>query len=86
MGRGLRTVLFWFRYLTNSTIPPLYWNSWDLLVRSSRIVILRPLFRNASSRIRWVRTSKLNSIVSKISSSGLKVILVPVFFGLPDRA
>ncbi len=47
------------------------------------MVILRPLFRNDSSRIRWVRTSKLNSVVSKISSSGQKVILVPVFLVLP---
>ena len=36
-----------------------------------------PALRKASSRSRWARTSKLNSVVSKICASGLKVILVP---------
>ncbi len=36
-----------------------------------------PALRKASSRSRWASTSKLKSVVSKISASGLKVILVP---------
>ena len=42
-----------------------------------------PAFRNASSRSRCASVSKLNSTVSKISLSGVKVILVPRFFVVP---
>ena len=42
-----------------------------------------PAFRNASSRSRWASVSKLNSTVSKISLSGVKVIFVPRFFVVP---
>src|SRR5262249_5065585 len=43
----------------------------------SSMVMRRPRFRNASSRKRWERTSKLNSVVSKIFSSGVNVTFVP---------
>ena len=36
-----------------------------------------PALRNASSRRRWARMSKLKSVVSKICVSGLNVTLVP---------
>ena len=36
-----------------------------------------PPFRNASSRSRWASVSKLKTVVSKISVSGLNVTLVP---------
>ena len=45
----------------------------------------RPLFRNASSRRRCDRVSKLNSIVSKILESGLKLTLVPRLSVWRDR-
>ena len=41
-------------------------------------VIRRPRVRNAVSRRRCSSTSKSSSIVSKISASGRKVIVVPV--------
>ena len=58
-------------------MPPSYWNLWLLPSRSSSSVMTMPPFRNASSRSRWARVSKLNTVVSKISVSGLKVTLVP---------
>jgi hypothetical protein len=42
-----------------------------------------PRLRKLSSRSRWVKTSKLNSVSSKISSSGQKVTLVPAFLVFP---
>ena len=76
-------VLFWFRCCTKETMPPLYWKSWDLSFRSSTMEILRPAFRNDSSRSRWERTSKENSVSVKISVSGLKVIFVPFLRDFP---
>ena len=43
--------------------------------RSSVSVIFRPLFRNASSRRRCARVSKLNTVASMMVESGLNVIL-----------
>ena len=49
--------------------------------------MFRPLFRNASSRRRVARVSKLNFVASMMDGSGLKVILVPVFLpALPALA
>ena len=42
-----------------------------------------PPFRNASSRSRCASVSKLNSVVSKICVSGLKVTFVPRRFVVP---
>ena len=64
-------------------MPPSYWNLWLLVSRSSSSVIRMPAFRNASSRSRCASVSKLNSTVSKISSSGVKVIFVPRFLVVP---
>lgn len=51
---------------------------------SSVRVMESPGLRKASSRIRLANRSNLNLVVSlKISASGLKVILVPVFLDLP---
>ena len=47
------------------------------------MVTVTPPFRNASSRSRCASVSKLNSVVSKICASGLKVILVPRFLVVP---
>ena len=58
-------------------MPPSYLKSWLLLLRSSRIRMRRPGFRNASSRIRFESTSKLKSVASSTVESGLKVTLVP---------
>ena len=58
-------------------MPPSYLKSCDLSVRSSRIVMRRPGFRKASSRIRFDRTSKLKSVASRTVGSGLKVTFVP---------
>ena len=55
-------------------MPPSYWNLWLLVSRSSSSVIRMPAFRNASSRRRCASVSKLKSVVSKISASGLNVI------------
>ena len=51
--------------------------------RSSSSVMMTPAFRKASSRRRWASVSKLNSVVSKTSASGLKVTLVPRRFVVP---
>ena len=72
-----------FRSATNCEMPPENLNSCDLSARSSRIVIASPWFRYESSRNRWVRISKLNSVPLKISGSGLKVTLVPVLSETP---
>ena len=45
--------------------------------------MVTPPLRNASSRRRCASVSKLNSMVSKICVSGLKVTLVPRFFVVP---
>jgi hypothetical protein len=45
--------------------------------------IFSPAFRNDSSRSRWERTSKENSVSVKISLSGLKVMRVPVLRDFP---
>ncbi len=70
--------LFSLRWRTKSSIPPSYWKV-TLLVspRSSTSSIFRPRVRKAVSRRRSARVSKSNSISSKISRSGRKVILVP---------
>jgi len=47
------------------------------------MVMVTPALRNASSRRRCARVSKLKSVVSKICASGLKVTLVPRFFVVP---
>ena len=47
--------------------------------RSSSIWIFRPRFRKASSRSRFARMSNAKSVVSKISGSGLKRMVVPRF-------
>ena len=47
------------------------------------MVMSSPAFRKASSRRRWASVSKLNSVVSKIWLSGLKVIFVPRRFVVP---
>ncbi len=53
---------------------------WTGSSRSSIRWISSPAFRNASSRSRSVRCSRLNSVVSvKISGSGQKRIVVPCF-------
>ena len=44
---------------------------------------MTPPLRNASSRRRCASVSKLNSVVSKICVSGLKVTFVPRFFVVP---
>ena len=51
--------------------------------RSSSMVMVTPPLRNASSRSRCASVSKLNSVVSKICASGLKVTLVPRFLVVP---
>ncbi len=71
----------WARYFTKSTRPPeaLKVSLCAGSSRSSVRVISAPLFRNASSRIRSARVSRLNSRVStKISGSGQNVTVVPV--------
>jgi hypothetical protein len=82
-GFACSGVLFRFRCCTKETIPPLYWKSCDLSLRSSRIEILRPAFRNDNSRNLCERMSKENSVSVKISVSGLKVIFVPVLRDFP---
>ena len=77
IGFSLASALFLFRCWTNDTMPPSYWKRCDLPSRSSSIVMTMPPFRNASSRRRCARVSKLYSVVSKIWASGLKVTLVP---------
>src|SRR6202023_4357653 len=71
-------------------MPPLYLNSAEFaspvlasVVRSSVSVISRPLFRNASSRKRCARVSKLYSVVEKMLRSGKKWTLVPSFLLAP---
>ena len=44
---------------------------------------MTPPFRNASSRRRWASVSKLKTVVSKISASGLNVTFVPRRFVVP---
>ena len=66
-------------------MPPAYSKSVALSVRSSWRWIFTPLLRNACSRRRWARVSKLNSSTVKISLSGMKRTLVPVFLRLADR-
>ena len=62
-------------------MPPLYWNStFSPAPRSSISSIFRPRVRKAVSRSRSASVWKSNSISSKISMSGLKVIVVPVLF------
>ena len=58
-------------------MPPSYLKSCDLSVRSSRMVMRRPGFRKAISRMRLESTSKLKSVASSTVESGLKVTLVP---------
>jgi len=82
-GLGCSGVLLRLRCFTNSTMPPLYWKSWLFPVRSSRMEIFSPAFRNDSSRSRWDSVSKENSVSVKISASGLKVMRVPVLRDLP---
>ena len=53
-------VLFWFRCLMNSMMPPLYRNVWLRPSRSSSMTIFRPLFRKASSRSRFDSVSNEN--------------------------
>ncbi len=50
------------------------------------MVMVRPRFRYDSSRSRWVRISKLNSVPLKISESGLNVTLVPLRSDTPIAA
>ena len=54
-----------------------------LPVRSSLITMRTPAFRKASSRRRCESVSKENSVLAKISPSGLKVTLVPVLSLVP---
>ena len=77
IGLSLTTALFLFRCWTKETMPPSYWNLWFLPSRSSSMVMTMPPFRNASSRSRCARVSKLYSTVSKICVSGLNVTFVP---------
>ena len=48
--------------------------------------MVTPALRNASSRSRCASVSKLNSVVSKICASGLKVTFVPRFLVVPVTA
>ena len=54
-----------------------------MLGRSSFRMILRPLFRKASSRSRLERVPKLYSNSVKMAGSGLKMTLVPRPFAFP---
>ena len=74
-----------FRCLTKARMPSLYLKSASRLSRSSTRRMCRPSFRYASSRRRASRTSNLKVGSSKISRSGLKVIVVPVFLAWPTR-
>ena len=67
------------RYRTKSAIPPAYWYRADRVSagRSSVMEMARFLFRKAISCSRLDSVSKDQSVVSKISSSGQNVIVVP---------
>ncbi len=81
MGSAWRTCLPELRNFTNETMPPSYLNSCALPVASglsSASEMRSPLFRKASSRSLFESMSKLNSVVSNISASGLKVTFVPL--------
>jgi hypothetical protein len=64
-------------------IPPSYLNVSFFPVLSSNNSISRPAFKKASSFRRVATISYLISIVSKISESGKKVIVVPFFEETP---
>ena len=52
-------------------------------MRSSSTEMEMPLFKKAISRIRLTMVSSENSVVSKISGSGVKVMVVPVSSASP---
>ena len=72
--------------LTNSIIPPSYLckTSFVFFEVVSINLIAIPLFKNASSLIRFSKIDELNLIEEKISFEGKKVILVPFFFVFPN--
>ena len=77
--------MFLSKNSTNSCIPPLYLflYSFSFFAVLSTKIILKPLFKKASSLILFCKIDELNLVKENTFFDGKKFIKVPVLFVLP---